>query len=255
MVISKLWSAFADNSNPRSFSAKARAKRMKHLRVILDGAGADYTVLDIGGTAGYWKAVGIPSNVSITVANLDGDKPPQGNMTFVSADATDLSQYQDKSFDLVFSNSVIEHVGDASARARMASEVRRVGVSFFVQTPNYWFPLEPHFFLPGFQWMPQSVRIWILTKYRPGWAKKKPDRARATELVVNTNLVKRDEFKSLFPEAEILDENVAGLTKSFMAVHRAERPEKASGFDLGQANIDLTDSTVRAGGPQVDIPS
>jgi hypothetical protein len=60
-----------------------------------------------------------------------------------------MPQYRDKEFDIAFSNSVIEHVGNDLRIRQMADEVRRVGRNY-LQTPNYYFPLEPHFFFPFF---------------------------------------------------------------------------------------------------------
>ncbi len=61
--------------------------------------------------------------------------------------------FADKSFDLVFSNAVIEHVVGERRQAQFAREVMRVGKSWFVTTPNYWFPLESHYHLPFIQFL------------------------------------------------------------------------------------------------------
>lgn len=68
----------------------------------------------------------------------------------MKGDATNLSQYSDKSFDIVFSNSVIEHLYTKENQISMAKEVNRVGKNYFIQTPNYWFPIEPHWVFPSF---------------------------------------------------------------------------------------------------------
>ncbi|MBC8844888.1 class I SAM-dependent methyltransferase, partial [Escherichia coli] len=73
--------------------------------------------------------------------------------------ATDLSEIDDQQFDIVFSNSVIEHLYTWENQEKMAKEVLRVGKYHFIQTPNYWFPIEPHWVFPFFQFLPKSIRI------------------------------------------------------------------------------------------------
>jgi hypothetical protein len=66
--------------------------------------------------------------------------------------------FPDKSFDLVFSNAVIEHVLGQGRQAQFAREVMRVGKSWFVTTPNYWFPFESHYHLPFIQFFPRAIQ-------------------------------------------------------------------------------------------------
>ena len=58
----------------------------------------------------------------------------------IEGDACSVEQFGDRSFDLVFSNSVIEHVGPPAKQAEFAHEVLRLGRSYWVQTPSKWFP-------------------------------------------------------------------------------------------------------------------
>lgn len=66
--------------------------------------------------------------------------------------------FPDKSFDLVFSNAVIEHILGEGRQAAFAREVMRVGKSWFVTTPNYWFPFESHYHLPLIQFLPRPAQ-------------------------------------------------------------------------------------------------
>lgn len=66
--------------------------------------------------------------------------------------------FPEKSFDLVFSNVVIEHILGPSAQRRFAEEVMRVGKSWFVTTPNYWYPFESHYHLPFIQFLPRRLQ-------------------------------------------------------------------------------------------------
>src|ERR1051326_569752 len=154
--------ALADNRNRRSLAHQFRARRFAFLRQLLEQVPVPWRMLDVGGTAEFWKMMEfrIPAGSAICILNLQPPSTDQfgSGFSFRRGDATDLREFADSSFDVVFSNSVIEHVGDFSAQRRMAAEVRRVGVRYFVQTPNYWFPIEPHFLLPGVQWLPERWR-------------------------------------------------------------------------------------------------
>jgi hypothetical protein len=65
--------------------------------------------------------------------------------------------FPDKSIDLVFSNAVIEHILGDERQAKFAQEIMRVGKSWFVTTPNFWYPFESHYHLPFIQFMPQPL--------------------------------------------------------------------------------------------------
>ena len=111
-------------------------------------------ILDVGGTEGYWKMGKLNDDqVFVTLLNLTQVDVTMPNMTSIAGDARKI-QESDLSFDIVFSNSVIEHVGTYKDQMQMAKEVHRIGKHYFVQTPNKYFPLEPHFLFPFFQFLP-----------------------------------------------------------------------------------------------------
>lgn len=101
----------------------------------------------------------------------------------------------------------------------MAQEVRRVGKRYFVQTPNFFFPIEPHFLFPAFHWLPMSVRTWLVRHFDLGWYKKQADAAAARELVTSIRLLTKTELERLFPEGSIYCEKAFGLTKSFVVYY------------------------------------
>ena len=177
-------------------------------------------VLDIGGTQQFWNLMLGDADPDIRVTLLNIDHQPVSSKRFISAagDARSIPQFADKSFDVVFSNSVIEHVGDYSDQRRMADEVRRVGRRYFVQTPNKRFPLEPHFLFPFFQYLPMGTRAWLVNKFDVGWYRRIPDRSAALAEVESIQLLTRKQFAALFPEASIHEEKFGGLTKSFVAI-------------------------------------
>jgi SAM-dependent methyltransferase len=176
------------------------------------------TILDVGGTELYWKTMGITDaeDLRITLLNLNKIETSTKNMISVAGDATRMDEFQDQSFDVVFSNSVIEHVGALEDQRRMAREVVRIGKRYFVQTPNYWFPIEPHFLLPGFQWLPVPVRVWLIRRFNLGWYQKVTDPEQARDLIHHNRLLTKKEFQGLFPGAALYEEKIAGLTKSFI---------------------------------------
>ena len=78
---------------------------------------------------------------NITASGLEPSAIGWSN--WVQADGCNLP-FPSKSFDLVFSNAVIEHVGDKQAQLRFIQEHDRVGSSFILTTPNRLFPIESH---------------------------------------------------------------------------------------------------------------
>ena len=49
-------------------------------------------------------------------------------------------------------------------QVKMANEIMRVGKKYFVQTPNKYFFIEPHYLLPFFNFCPDKIKYFILTK-------------------------------------------------------------------------------------------
>jgi len=117
---------------------------------------------------------------------------------------------------VIFSNSVIEHLGSYSDQSLMANEVRRLGERYFLQTPNRYFPIEPHFLFPFFQFFPYKLKIWLVTRFNLGWFGKIPDENKAREIISSIRLLNKKELKILFPESKIKEEKFLGLTKSFI---------------------------------------
>lgn len=124
----------------------------------------------------------------------------------------------DNAYDLVHSNSVIEHVGTWSRQVQMADEVRRLAPHYYIQTPYMWFPYEPHFMAVGFHWLPEQTRARAMLRRRHGHKARQPDAMAAHRLIENFRLLHVTQMQALFPDAQILRERFFGLTKSLMAV-------------------------------------
>lgn len=209
----------ADNSSGTSLATRMRRARFALFLSLLQKLEGHVEILDIGGTQEFWTLMtgGDPGDVRVTLLNIEHQ--PVTSPKFVSAvgDARAMPEFPDKSFDVVFSNSVIEHVGDYREQQRMASEVMRVGRRYFVQTPNKRFPLEPHFLFPFFQYLPLEARAQLVHRFDVGWYKRIPSIDKAREEVRSIQLLTRRRFSGLFPDAEIHEEKLLGLTKSFVA--------------------------------------
>jgi hypothetical protein len=209
----------ADNTSGDSLATRMRRARFALFLSLLNGLDGHVEILDIGGTQEFWTLMtgGDPGDVKVTLLNIEHQ--PVSSAKFVSAvgDARSMPEFADKSFDVVFSNSVIEHVGSYADQRRMANEVVRVGRRYFVQTPNKRFPLEPHFLFPFFQYLPDEVRAQLVHRFDIGWYKRIPSLEKARAEVNSIQLLTRRRFSSLFPGARIHDEKLLGLTKSFVA--------------------------------------
>lgn len=209
----------ADNTDSGSVAARLRRRRFRLFRELIAPLERPVRVLDIGGTPTFWETVGPESHADLEVVILN--RRPLSvrwpNFSSVEGDATDLSRYGSDAFDVSFSNSVIEHVGDWEAQRRMAHEAARVGRHYYVQTPNRLFPIEPHFLVPGFQFLPLERRVALVRRFNLGWYKRIPDAHRAREHVLSHQLLSAAQMRRLFPDATLYRERILGLTKSLVA--------------------------------------
>jgi hypothetical protein len=174
------------------------------------------SILDLGGTAMIWNYV--TPRLNLTILNLPG--PIAGNflthhnIQHIEGDACQVQGIDDYHFDSVFSNSVIEHVGPFEKRASFAREVRRLGKSYWVQTPSKWFPIEAHCGMPFWWFYPDWLRDYFVER----WRKKLP---KWTNMVEETTVLEKSELVRLFPEATVLVETTLGIPKSYIAYHIA----------------------------------
>ena len=175
-------------------------------------------ILDIGGTAYNWQF--LSSRPRVVLLNCDESLARlnyPSNLTFQVGDARMLT-YPDNAFDLVFSNSVIEHVGAWEDQVRFAREACRVGRSLWIQTPAREFFVEPHLLTPFFHWLPvwlQRRTIRYLSVW--GWIAR-PTVEQAERFLLETRLLSKAEFASLFPDCTIMEEKFLGMTKSYIAI-------------------------------------
>ena len=205
-----IYKRVADISNSHSLISNVRRKRCKLLLGLIDTIGkAPIRILDVGGTLSFWEVCGFTGapNCEITLLNLDKVEVSEKYeyIKGVQGNGAEMGIYEDKEFDLVVSDSVIEHIWDCEKQKKMAREIQRVGKWYFVQTPNFFFPVEPHLLFPFFHFLPLLVRTQLLRCF--GLGARKPVR-----------LLKKREVRQLFPEGVILKETICELTQSFIVV-------------------------------------
>ena len=186
-------------------------------------------IIDIGGEPEYWRYVGDllgDRRIHVTFVNQMTFDVSDDRYVSVIGDARHLESFADMSFDVVHSNSVIEHVGRWSDMAAMAQEVQRLAPSYFVQTPYFWFPIEPHCSSAFFHWMPESIRVRMLMRRPRGQWGKAPDVSTAMRQIQSAVLLDYQMMRTLFPDATICRERILGVTKSLIAVRKDPRSQK-----------------------------
>ncbi|MBN1529658.1 MAG: class I SAM-dependent methyltransferase [Thermoleophilaceae bacterium] len=210
----------ADDGDADSLSRRLRERRFRLFDSLVARLGPPISILDVGGTVEFWERRGWADRpgVSITLLNLGDQDQRHDNVRPMVGDATNLADFADGQFDVAFSNSVIEHLFSLEAQSRMAHEVQRVAKAHWVQTPNFWFPVEPHFLVPAWHWLPEDARVAILRRRGVGWAGRCPDADFAREIVREHRLMRRAELSRLFPSSRIVPERMFGLVKSWIAI-------------------------------------
>ena len=210
----------ADEDNRHSFSNRLRTRRILMFEKLMRSFPPPIRVLDIGGTNLFWEQRGWTGrdDVQITLVNLVAEPKTHRNVDPQVGDATDLREYADASYDIAFSNSTIEHLFTFEKQSAMAREVRRLARAYWVQTPNFWFPMEPHFLVPGWQWLPFQLRVAIIRRWRCGWRGPCVDRDAARRLVGEIRLLTRHELATLFPDGHVIPERFGGIVKSWIVL-------------------------------------
>jgi SAM-dependent methyltransferase len=177
-------------------------------------------ILDVGGTMSNWDLLKVRPRV--TIVNLPrAMEPGEEGLPWVFADGCRLP-FRDGAFDVVFSNSVIEHVGDTLRHEQFAREIARVGVRYFVQTPNRWFPVEHHLLTPLIHFLPRSWQRSVVRKFTIWeWlVRPRPDQREffLEHYLSDIRLLDGRAMRRLFPDARLIRERFLGFTKSLIAL-------------------------------------
>ncbi len=198
----------------RPFLHHFRTKRMQRF-CRLFGLTEATQVLDVGGDFFNWSLVSITP--SLTIVNLCSPRERENSFAWVIADGRYLP-FKDGAFDITYSNSVIEHLGDFVSQRAFARESKRVGVRYYVQTPNKWFPVEPHLITPFIHYLPKSVQKRLLRNFTIWGLVTRPTVQQCDNFLQQVRLLDERELRKLFPDAEIWHERVLGLIKALIAV-------------------------------------
>lgn len=209
---------YADNRHVNSIANRFRRKRFELFKSLIEHLLRPLRILDVGGTQEFWEMMNFSvfNDIEIIILNLINIKIILPNFKNVIGDARKMEKFRDKEFDVVFSNSVIEHVGDYSQQKRMAEEIIRVGKGYFVQTPNRYFPLEPHFLFPFFNFLPMVFKVFLIRNFNLGYFNKTNNKQKSIAIVSSIRLLNEKELKELFPGGQIFKEKVFGFTKSLI---------------------------------------
>ena len=182
----------------------------------------DLSVVDLGGTVEAWRRAPVrPAHV--TVLNLF--EPGESDEAWLHPVTGDACRAREVlaaagaplTYDVVFSNSLLEHVGGHSQRVALAREVHALAPRHWVQTPYRYFPVEPHWLCPLLQFLPVAARARVAAKWPLAHSRPESD-VEAMSEVQWTELVGMAEMRAYFPGSGIHREKVAGLTKSLVAV-------------------------------------
>lgn len=220
-----------DLENPNSLRSKFRKKRLKHLvstiKLIIEAEKLSVIkICDLGGNHRYWKI--FPFNefkhitFQIEFVNVSqrrifegGNFPDNVFLESKVGDACNLTGIPDKQYHLCHSNSVIEHVGGWNRIKQMRDEAVRIAKYYFIQTPNYWYPIEPHYVLPLVHFMPRPIHTRLLM-----WLRKK-DFDLATKKFEENRMLSRRELTYLFPNSKLIKERYL-LVKSYIVISKIE---------------------------------
>ncbi|HET6417712.1 MAG TPA: class I SAM-dependent methyltransferase [Polyangiales bacterium] len=195
----------------KPFSEKSRKRRMKIFAEVM-ALSPGTRILDLGGQPGAWRNVVVP--LDLTILNLPGVAEasvelPQHRVRYVEGDACNVVQFDRGDFDILHSNSVIEHLGPEENQEAFASEVKRLSRRYWVQTSSEWFPIEPHCGMPFWWFYPEPARQWFIRR----WSQQVP---RWAEMIAGTRLVTKKRLQSLFPETSSYVEWSYGFPKSYV---------------------------------------
>lgn len=202
----------------RPFLKYFRSKRMKEFESIFAVKNSNI-ILDVGGGQFNWQF--IKARPKVLILNLE--KPIDFKNTeqfeFVKGDATNL-EYPEKSFDIVYSNSVIEHLFTKENQMKMAKEIMRVGKNLYVQTPAKEFFVEPHLLTPFIHWLPIKTQEKLMKNFTIWGLITRPTKEYINNFLKERRLLTKKEFTELFPNCEIRVERFFLMPKSYIAIRK-----------------------------------
>lgn len=210
------------------------SKRERLFRELLAGRARPLKIIDLGGTAAFWKEWGIDDKDRIEITLINNHHIDKTNMrtddalSFIKQeirDARDVSESEFARFDLIFSNSFLEHLESADAQEQICKKIEASGRDYFVQVPNKYSLIEPHFphpLVPFFALYPKPLQAWLLTKHHFGSGSREPTYESAKERLKYSHPLGIKDVRRLLPSATVIKEYTFGVPLSIVA--RCKRP-------------------------------
>lgn len=167
-------------------------------------------VLDLGGSDGAYLLSYYPWPENIILFDIDFSRCSKstGKGTPICGNALS-TPFNDGTFDIVWCNALIEHVGDFYSQQILAKEIHRIGRRYFVTTPWKGFPVELHFQLPLYQFVPKNIQKFMSKKFAIGWYKKGEWES--------INLLWHYQMRALFPDATVVKHRVSLWPETIIA--------------------------------------
>lgn len=166
-------------------------------------------ILDLGGSDGSYLVSYYPWPGNITLMDIEIPRLSKSSSTKKICGNALTLPFDNNSFDIVWCNALIEHVGDFRYQRILANEIQRVGKSFFVTTPWKGFPIELHYQLPLYQFVPKRIQKLISRNFSVGWYKKGEWE--------DIYLLWLHQMKTLFPKATVIKHRVSFWPETLIA--------------------------------------
>lgn len=177
---------------------------------------ATTTILDVGGYEFNWSFISARPKVTLLNVHMC-KKSANGQFTNVTGDGRKLP-FPDQSFDIVYSNSVIEHVPPFENQRSFANEIKRVGRKYFVETPDRTFPVEPHLMAPFIHYVPANLQRRLVRHFTLWGLIERPDQTNIDTMLSSIRLLADPEMRDLFTGARIFKERFCGFSKALIAI-------------------------------------
>ena len=121
--------------------------------------------------------------------------------------------FRDGEFDILFCSAVLEHVGTRKDQELFLSECLRIADRVFLTTPNRWFPVEMHTFMPFLHWLPWSWFQEIISPIHGGfWAD-----------INNLNLLSKKDVPGLSDEVQVNYVRMLGMPSNLVITRKTGR--------------------------------
>lgn len=210
-----------------------REQRRKLFDEFMKGVTGRTRLIDLGGTVKFWENWGLAKQplVDVTLVNnhdLDknhaNDPITLPNIRRLNADVLTLSAADFAQYDVIFSNSLIEHLPGRELQRQLAQAIIDSGRPYFLQTPNKRSPLDPHFprpYVPFFAAYPRPVQARLLSWSALGSSCAAPSYDAALARLQNYFPLTARDVRQLFPQARIVMERPLGVPMSIIAMSEA----------------------------------